>query len=427
MRLKERDVAIARYEAQIAAADLEFANALFRFQQDRFLNADFWNKLTLFANRLMRRYVELGARTAWFAERALAFEQNRAISVIKLDYLPIALRGVTGADRLLADLAELEANRIQGVRLTTPVKHTISLARDFPLAFGQLKKTGRCRFHTRDADLRDAYPGTFAYRIRAITVAVHDADGAAPRGVLRNGGVSQVSAEDLSSKVLIRYQDALALTEFRLHDDLFVYGLPGETLLQFEGSGVDTDWELELPVIANPRGFRSIADVLITFDSNAYYSDAVAAKQAALVPAAAPRSIMLAASTNDPKGLATLKAAAGNARITFDPSQLALPLQEVKREVTNIALVFVGSTQKTYAATLTATKAAKTAAFNVDAGIASSNGGALLGVNPPLPLNALIGVDLGQPFVLDINRAGVADELSLLYDVVLYVEYTATF
>jgi hypothetical protein len=99
----------------------------------------------------------------------------------------------------------------------------------------------------------------------------------------------------------------------------------------------------------------------------------------------------------------------------------------VKREVTNIALVFVGSTQKTYAATLTATKAAKTAAFNVDAGIASSNGGALLGVNPPLPLNALIGVDLGQPFVLDINRAGVADELRLLYDVVLYVEYTATF
>src|SRR4051812_29871769 len=176
VRLKQRDVAIAQYESQIAAADLEFANALFRFQQDRFLSADFWNKLTLFANRLMRRYVELGARTAWFAERALAFEQNRSINVVKLNYLPIALRGVTGADSLLADLAELEANRVQGVRLTTPVKHTVSLARDFPLAFGQLKKTGRCRFHTREAELRSAYPGTFAYRIRAITVAVHDTD-----------------------------------------------------------------------------------------------------------------------------------------------------------------------------------------------------------------------------------------------------------
>lgn len=427
VRLKQRDVAIAQYESQIAAADLEFANALFRFQQDRFLSADFWNKLTLFANRLMRRYVELGARTAWFAERALAFEQNRSINVIKLNYIPVALRGVTGADSLLADLVELEANRVQGVRLTTPVKHTVSLARDFPLAFGQLKKTGRCRFHTQEAELRNAYPGTFAYRIRAITVAVHDTDGPAPRGVLRNGGVSGVSADDLSERVLVRYPDALALSEFRLRDDLFVYGLPGETLLQFEGSGFETDWELEFPVAANPKGLRSIADVIITFDSNAYYSDAVAAKQSALPAVDTPRAIMLAASNTDPKGLRTLKAAAGNPRITFDCTKLALPLQEKKRTVTNVAVLFVGKTEASYDATLTAATAAKVAAFTTDAGIASSNGGPLLGANPPLPLNDLIGVDVAQAFVLDVDRAGVAEELARLYDVVLYVEYTAAF
>lgn len=427
VRLKQRDVAIAQFESQIAQADLEFANALFRFQQDRFLNADFWNKLTLFANRLMRRYIELGARTAWFAERALAFEQNRSISVIKLNYLPIVLRGVTGADSLLADLAELEANRIQGVRLTTPVKHTLSLAREFPIAFGQLKKTGRCRFHTRESDLRAAYPGTFAYRIRAITVAVHDTDGAAPRGVLRNGGVSEVSADDLSAKVLVRYPDALALSEFRLHDDLFVYGLPGETLLQFEGSGFETDWELEFPVIANPKGFRSVADVIITFDSNAYYSEVVAAKQAALPPADTPRAIMLAASNTDPKGLDTLRAAAGSARITFDLTRLALALQETKRTLSNVAVIFVGKTENVYNATLTAAKSAKTAAFTLDAGIASSNDGPLLGANPPLPLNDLVGLDLEQAFVLEIDRAGVADELARLFDVVLYLEYAAAF
>src|SRR5207249_11478880 len=196
--------------------------------------------------------------------------------------------------------AELEANRVQGTRCTTPVKHTISLAREFPIAFGQLKKTGRCRFHAREVDLRAAYPGTFAYRIRALTVAVSDAEGSAPRGILRNGGVSIVSGEDLTNKVLVRYPDALALSEFRLHDDLFVYGLPGETLMQFEGSGFETDWELEFPVDANPKGFGSVADVIITFDSNAYYSDAVAPKQAALAPSDAPRSIMMAASNLDP-------------------------------------------------------------------------------------------------------------------------------
>jgi hypothetical protein len=427
VRLKQRDVAIAQYESQIAAADLEFANALFRFQQDRFLNVDFWNKLTLFANRLMRRYVELGARTAWMAERSLAFEQNRSVRIIKLNYLPVALRGVTGADRLLADLAELEANRIQGTRLTTPVKHTISLAREFPIAYGQLKKTGRCRFRTRETDLRRAYPGTFAYRIRAITVAVHDTDGAAPRGVLRNGGVSAVSAEDLTDKVLVRYPDALALSEFRLHDDLFVYGLPGETLLQFEGSGFETDWELEFPVDANPKGFRSVADVLIMFDSNAYYSDAVAAKQRTQAPADVQRSIMIAASTLDPKGLETLKAASGAARIAFDPTKLALPAQETKRQITNLALICVGKTTKKYKAKLTATKSAKTASFNFDGGIALSNAGALLGTAAALPLNSLTGLNLNQPLTLEIERTGVNDELRKLFDVVLYLEYTATF
>jgi hypothetical protein len=427
VRLKQRDVTIAQYESQIAAADLEFANMLFRFQQDRFLNADFWNKMTLFANRLMRRYVELGARTAWMAERALAFEQGRAVNIIKLNYLPITLRGVTGADRLLADLAELEANRIQGTRLTTPVKHTVSLAREFPIAFGQLKKTGRCRFHTREGDLRRAYPGSFAYRIRAITIAVHDTDGAPPRGMLRNGGVSIVSTEDLTNKVLVRYPDALALSEFRLHEDLFVYGLPGETLLQFEGSGFETDWEVDFPVEANPKGLRSMADVLMTFDSNAYYSDAVAAKQAAQPLADAPRSIMLAASNLDPKGLDTLKATSGAARITFDPTKLALPLQEIKRSVANLAIICVGNTTKKYDAKLTAGKSTKTAAFKIEDGIAMSNDGPLQGTAGPLPLNTLVGLNLNQPFVLEIDRTGVAAELKQLFDVVLYLEYTASF
>jgi hypothetical protein len=427
VRLKERDVTIARFEAQIAAADLEFATTLFRFQQDRFLNADFWNKLSLFANRLMRRYVELGARTAWLAERALAFEQNREVRIIKMNYLPVALRGVTGADRLLADLSELEAHRIQGARLTTPVKHTISLAREFPIQFGQLKRTGRCRFHTRETDLRRAYRGTFAYRIRAITVAAHDTDGAAPRGVLRNGGVSAVSGEDLTSRVLVRFPDALALSEFRLHDDLFVYGLPGETLLQFEGSGFETDWELEFPVDANPKGFRSVADVLITFDMNAYYSDAVAAKEAAQALTTASRSISIAASNVDPKGLDSLKATAGPARITFDPAKVALPAQETKRRVSNLSLICVGQTTKKYSATLTTSKPAKTVSFTIDGGIALSNDGPLLGTASPLPLNTLVGLDLNQPFVLEVNRTGVAEELKGLFDVVLSLEYTASF
>jgi hypothetical protein len=427
VRLKERDVAIAGYELQIAQADLEYAQTLLRFQAQRFLNATFWQRLAQLAVRLMRRYVELGARTAWFAERALAFEQGRSIRIIRLNYLPAAIRGVTGADTLLADLAELEAHRLQGVRLTTPVKHTISLAREFPVEFGRLKKTGRCMLHTLEARLRAAYPGTFGYRIRAITVAGQDLDGPPPRGILRNGGVSTFSAEDGSRNVLVRFPDALALSEFRLHDDLFVYGLPGETLLQFEGSGFETDWELEFPPSANAKGLRTLADVLITFDMNASYSAALATAAAAQQPGPAMRSVMLAASVWDPKGFESLAASgSGPAKITFDPGRLALPKQETGRKLTNVAIACIGTTAHDYGAKLTATKAAKSASFTFHKGIALSNAGPLLGTGAPHPLNALAGVAVGQPFVLEVSRSGAAAEIAKLYDVVLYLEYETT-
>ena len=368
-----------------------------------------------------------GARSAWLAERALAFDANRDIHIVGLNYVPTAMRGLTGADRLLLDLAELEANRLNGIRLTVPVKHTLSLARDFPLAFGQLKKTGRCGFHTDERGFQAAYPGTFAYRLRALTVAAHDADGPPPRGVLRNLGASTVSRDDgAAPKLLVRFPDALPLSEFRLHQDMWVYGLPGEALLQFEGSGVETDWELEFPLAANPKGLRSLADVLITLDLNATYSQALSVKTAGLPLPPVARGIALAASVWDPKGLASLRAKTGPARIRFDLAKVALPLAEKGRTLANLALLAVGTTESVYPATLDAEVSGVQATFDFNHGIALSNAGPLLGTAAPLSLNAMVGRPLEQALVLELDRAGVGDELRALHDVVLWLEYEAT-
>ena len=45
--------------------------------------------------------------------------------------------------------------------------------------------------------------------------------------------------------------------------------LQPDMLLPFEGSGVDTTWELMLPPAANPFDFRTISDVLLTIDYTA--------------------------------------------------------------------------------------------------------------------------------------------------------------
>jgi hypothetical protein len=53
----------------------------------------------------------LAARTAWLAERALAFELSERIGIVKLDYFPSKLLGVTGADQLQLDLVEKKARK----------------------------------------------------------------------------------------------------------------------------------------------------------------------------------------------------------------------------------------------------------------------------------------------------------------------------
>jgi hypothetical protein len=45
-----------------------------------------------------------------------------------------------------------------------------------------------------------------------------------------------------------------------------------EMLLPFESMGVDTTWELQLPKVANPFDYRTIADVLFTIECTALHS-----------------------------------------------------------------------------------------------------------------------------------------------------------
>jgi len=262
-----------------------------------------------------------------------------------------------------------------------------------------------------------------------VTVAAQDADGPPARGILRNLGASSVAREDgAAPQLLVRFPDALPLSEFRLHQDLWVYGMPGETLLQFEGSGIETDWELEFPVAANPKGTRTLTDVLVTVDMNAMYSQALAAQAAAAAAAGAvpvTRSIALAASMWDPRGLAALHDKNQPARLRFDIGRLALPRAEKNRKLANLALLAVGTTRLVYDATLKAETSAVQADFEMKEGLALSNAGPLLGSAAALPLNGLVGLPLDQAFVLTLDRTGVQDEIGALQDVVLWVEYGA--
>ena len=423
VRVQERNVTIANLQGEIAATELAYARDLVNYQNERFLNRDFWDALAGVACRSLHRYLDLSGQAAWFAERALAYRLATPIRVIRIGYFDPRMRDIGGVDRLALDLAELEALRLGAARVTVPLTRTYSLARDLPLAFGQLKATGRCTFLLTDDDLVAAHPGTFAHRIRAVDVAV-DAPGTVvgTRGMLTNGGFSLLRRAPGAPRVpLLRFADAYPISEFRLRTDLALYGMPGEQLLPFEGAGFTTTWNLELPPQVNATSLNRITDVRITYDVQAAYE--VPSSAPVPLPQPASRATFVSALAIDATGLSTLRnASKPQAKIVFDLDRLALPEGAT---ITNLAVLLPGVAGGTVAAKLKfGSGAAKS--FQIDDGLAMSNAGALGDGNPAnvQQLNAAASGSPARPATLTITKGSEAPRLAKARDALLWIEYS---
>jgi hypothetical protein len=421
VRVQERNVTIARLHADIAATDLAYARDLITYQNERFLNRDFWEALAGVARRSLHRYLDLAGQAAWFAERALAYQVATPIRVIRLGYFDLRMRDVGGVDRLALDLAELEAVRLGAARVTVPITRTYSLARDLPLAFGRLKRTGRCTFTLSDEDLIRSHPGTFAHRVRAVDVKV-DAPGTVMRthGILTNSGFSRLRSDPGAAPVpLVRFADAYPISEFRLRRDLDVHGLPGEQLLPFEGTGFSTTWVLTLPEEANPAGLARVTDVRLRFEVQAAYD--AQQPHTTSQPAEMSRARFVSALAVDATGLASLRTPGATAKIQFPLNDLALPR---KAKITNLAVIAPGVEGGAFKAKLKVGAGPETS-FRLDDGLALSNAGVLGDGDPShtMPLNDALGGSPARPVTLEITKGNDANRLAEARDVLLWVEY----
>ncbi|RWQ53308.1 MAG: hypothetical protein EOS82_09570 [Mesorhizobium sp.] len=422
VRVQERYVTIANLQAQIAATDLAYTRDLISYQNERFLNRDFWEALAGVAQRSLRRYLDLAGQASWFAERALAYRLGTSIRVIRIGYFDLKMRDVGSVDRLELDLAELEALRLAAVRLTVPLTVTYALARDLPLAFGALKSSGRCTFTLTDDDLVTAFPGTFAHRIRSIDVMVDAPGTPVPvRGMLTNSGFSLLRREAGGARVpLLRFPDALPVSEFRLRSDMATYEMPGEQLLPFEGTAFTTTWMLELPRGGNAVGLNRITDVRLTFNIQAAYEAGL--PPAPALPQALSRSTFVSALAIDPKGLQTLRdPAKAQGKLQFDLDRLALPANAT---ITNLAVLLPGVDGGTYSSKIRFGGGAATS-FKIEDGLAMSNAGVLsdnVAANRQR-LNAAASGSPARPATVTITKGTEVERLQAARDALLWMEY----
>ncbi len=243
---------------------------------NQFFTPDVWHQMADAMLRLYQRYLTMAIRTARMMQQAFNFETDQALRIIKGSYASEEVKGLLGADALMADIQSFTYELITGqTSKAQPMKQTVSLAERYGFAFeNQLRKTGIMEFETRIDDFDAYYPGTYAGRIEAIEV---DVMGIVPptgvSGTLTNAGISAyrlpralVAPPPASGlKYRVQSKETLVLSDYTTRQDGPLVPLDQRVMRVFQGAGLASTWRLELPKAINDLDYGTLSDVRITF------------------------------------------------------------------------------------------------------------------------------------------------------------------
>jgi hypothetical protein len=286
-------VEIAKQEKAIAETRNTHAKDTVAFLANKFTNVDLYDWMGGVLEGVYSSFLQQATSTARLAENQLAFERQEPPTVfIQNDYwqapddrLPtdnvqgavVDRRGLTGSARLLQDLYRLDQHAFDTNKRKLQLSKTISLALTAPIEFQRLRETGVMTFATPMGMFDCDFPGHYLRLIKGVRTSVvaliPPTQGI--HATLSTAGVSRVViGPDIFQTVPIRRDPELVALTSPINAS-GVFELEAQSsgmLLPFEGSGVDTTWELRMPKAANFFDYRTIGDVLITIDYTALQS-----------------------------------------------------------------------------------------------------------------------------------------------------------
>lgn len=286
--LAEDRTQIVLREQAIAQIQQEHARAVAEFLANKFTSAELYEWMSGVLGGVYRYFLQQATALAQLAQSQLAFERQEPVpSFIQTDYWqPPAggatssatpdRRGMTGSARLLQDIYQLDQHAFETNKRKLQLVQTFSLARLAPLELQRFRQTGVLPFATPMEQFDRAFPGHYLRLIKRVRVSVvaliPPIQGI--RATLINSGVSRVAiaGDHFQTAVVRRDPELIALSAPTNATGVFDLDAQSDMLLPFEGTGVDTTWELQMPRASNPFDFSTIADVLLTIEYTALHS-----------------------------------------------------------------------------------------------------------------------------------------------------------
>lgn len=281
---------VALQERAIANSQLQHAQETVNFLATKFTNVELYEYMSGILQGVYSYFLQQAAAMARLAQNQLAFErQESTLSFIQADYWQppsdgssngsaTDRRGMTGSARLLQDIYELDQHAFATNQRKLQLTKTISLAQMAPFEFQRFRESGKLPVAIPRQLFDQDFPGHYLRLIRRVRTSVialiPPTQGI--KATLSNTGVSRTTIGGVAFQDVVVRRDpqAVALTSPMNATGLFELDTQPELLLPFEGLGVDTSFEFQMPKAANFVDYDSIADVLLTVEYTAF-SDAV--------------------------------------------------------------------------------------------------------------------------------------------------------
>jgi hypothetical protein len=161
------------HELNTHERQIEHAEEVDGFLRDKFTNHDHYSFTRRELAALHRSTFDLALDYALGAERALNLESGHTTRRFVTDCMWDELReGLTAGARLSAAVRRMEkASFDENIREYELIKH-ISLRQSFPLAFLQLRTTGRCEIELPEWMFDQDWPGHYMRRIRSVSLTL---------------------------------------------------------------------------------------------------------------------------------------------------------------------------------------------------------------------------------------------------------------
>jgi hypothetical protein len=221
-----------------------------------------------------------------------------------------------------------------------PVKKVISVADAYPMTFELLRTMGRCFFQTELAQFDRENPGLYQCKVRNVELLFVGLTGATNlAGSLRNVGVSKFRREDGSVVTRLYPSDVLPLSQYSIRQDALAFRFNPNDLRLFENNGIDTLWQLDLPIDANTFDFDELLDVQLVLYYDGFFSQTLESDIKAALPTTGAASRGFSMRMWYPDELFYLKSR-GDAELAFDAGMF--PRNQTNLERTDVTLKVSG-------------------------------------------------------------------------------------